>query len=100
MGGVQPPIVQRRKKKIKFQPNKLQIPLGGTRRDFSAGFTKEKIKSLISQDDDIRKILKDLVRVTMQKVDLLDMISTGSPDGVASTTEPSSIPENFDEYVE
>lgn len=39
------------------------------------GFTREHIKSLISHDEDIKKILKDLVRVTMQKVDLIDMIN-------------------------
>ncbi|XP_026749740.3 uncharacterized protein LOC113510484 isoform X2 [Galleria mellonella] len=65
---VQPQIQRGRKKKV-MQP-KMQPPIGG-RRDF--GFTKERIKSLISQDEDIRKILKDLVRVTMQKVDLLEM---------------------------
>ncbi|XP_047505262.1 uncharacterized protein LOC125049839 [Pieris napi] len=42
------------------------------RREF--GLTKENIKSLISQDTDIRKILKDLVRVTMQKVDLMQLL--------------------------
>lgn len=46
-------------------------PIGGRR---SFGLTKEKIKGLISHDDDIRKILRDLVRVTMQKVEVLDMI--------------------------
>lgn len=67
---VQPQILPRGRKKKKPLPN-LQLPIVG-RRDF--GFTKDRIKSLISQDGDIRKILKDLVRVTMQKVDLLDMI--------------------------
>ncbi|CAK1543844.1 unnamed protein product [Leptosia nina] len=43
------------------------------RRDF--GLTKDNIKSLISQDMDIRKILKDLVRVTMQKVDLMQLLN-------------------------
>ncbi|XP_045496899.1 uncharacterized protein LOC123695182 [Colias croceus] len=44
------------------------------RRDL--GFTKDNIKSLISQDMDIRKILKDLVRVTMQKVDLMQLMNS------------------------
>lgn len=72
---VQPQIQKERKKKPKSQPKSqsmIQPPIGG-RRDF--GFTKEKIKSLISNDEDIRKILKDLVRVTMQKVDLQDMLT-------------------------
>ncbi|VVC94287.1 unnamed protein product [Leptidea sinapis] len=43
------------------------------RRDLS--LTKENIKNLISQDADIRKILRDLVRVTMQKADLMQMLS-------------------------
>jgi hypothetical protein len=70
---VQPQLLQRaRKKKLKLPPPKnQQTPFGG-RRD--SGFTKERIKSLISQDTDIRKILKDLVRVTMQKVDLLEIV--------------------------
>ena len=56
------------------------------------GFTKDKIKSLISQDNDIRKILKDLVRVTMQKVDLLDLINTrrsgqNNPDASGNSEE-------------
>ncbi|XP_037867613.1 uncharacterized protein LOC110386589 [Bombyx mori] len=66
---VQPQINQLRKKKIK--PMGMLPPIGGRR---SFGLTKEKIKGLISHDDDIRKILRDLVRVTMQKVEVLDMI--------------------------
>lgn len=63
-----------RKKKVK-QPMSLQMqPPIGSRRSY--GFTKDRIKSLINEDDDIRKILKDLVRVTMQKADLVDMINT------------------------
>lgn len=100
MGAVQPTIVQRRKKKLKFQPNKMQAPIltGPTRRD-GGGFTKEKIKSLISQDDDIRKILKDLVRVTMQKVDLLDMMGPKVPADNGLTEPPTpKIP--FEDYEE
>ncbi|XP_045485149.1 uncharacterized protein LOC123689391 [Pieris rapae] len=48
------------------------------RREF--GLTKENIKSLISQDTDIRKILKDLVRVTMQKVDLMQLLKAKQTD--------------------
>ncbi|XP_073952654.1 uncharacterized protein [Choristoneura fumiferana] len=62
------PLNQRPKK------NKQQKPIGG-RRSMGMGFTREHIKTLISQDEDIKKILKDLVRVTMQKVDLIDMIN-------------------------
>lgn len=78
---VQPQILQRGRmkkpiKNVQMPPNMFDkakmLPIIG-RRDF--GFTKDKIKSLISQDDDIRKILKDLVRVTMQKVDLLQLIN-------------------------
>lgn len=42
-------------------------PIGGRR---GLTFTRDNIKSLISKDEDIKKILKDLVRVTMNKVDL------------------------------
>ncbi|XP_072949749.1 uncharacterized protein [Epargyreus clarus] len=66
-GPMQP--IRMRKKKFK-QP---LLPPIGSRRDF--GFTRENIKNLISQDDDIKKILKDLVKVTMQKVDLVEMIN-------------------------
>lgn len=57
---------ERQKIKPKFSPI---IP---QRRGLT--FTRENIKSLISKDEDIRKILKDLVRVTMQKVDLMQLI--------------------------
>lgn len=101
---VQPQIMQRgRKKKKMNQLSNLQLPFLA-RRGF--GFTKEKIKSLISQDEDIRKILKDLVRVTMQKVDLLEMMKTskGVPSaprrnsgGRASETSLNS--EDYESYV-
>lgn len=42
-------------------------PIGGRR---GLSLTRENIKSLINKDEDIKKILKDLVRVTMNKVDL------------------------------
>ncbi|KAG6441701.1 hypothetical protein O3G_MSEX001930 [Manduca sexta] len=87
---VQPLPQKGKKKRIKPQ---LKIPPVGGRRDF--GFTKEKIKSLISQDDDIRKILKDLVRVTMQKVDLMDMINGRSP--VAKNVK-SEVSDSEDDY--
>ncbi|XP_063394601.1 sporozoite surface protein 2-like [Cydia fagiglandana] len=65
----QKPIPQFMKQpKKKKQP---PVPLH-TRRD--SGNAREHIKSLISQDEDIKKILKDLVKVTMKKVDLLEMI--------------------------
>ncbi|CAH1635551.1 unnamed protein product [Spodoptera littoralis] len=99
--GMQQQMIQRRKKKVKLPPNKIPIP-PQTRRDFSAGFTKEKIKGLIAQDNDIRKILKDLVRVTMQKVDLLDMINSNNKRDDEDVTEITSpTPEfNLDEYDE
>ncbi|KAM3967104.1 uncharacterized protein ACR2FA_011953 [Aphomia sociella] len=88
---VQPQIQQRgRKKKLK-QQSKLQPPTGG-RRDF--GFTKERIKSLIAQDADIRNILKDLVRVTMQKVDLLEMINARRNANIKSEKSNDS----YEEY--
>ncbi|CAK1579097.1 unnamed protein product [Parnassius mnemosyne] len=69
----QPPLHQKgKKKKLRTIPE-LQPPIGGRR---NVEFTRQHIKSLISQDQDIRKILKDLVRVTMQKVDLLEMINS------------------------
>lgn len=40
----------------------------GSRRGLT--FTRDNIKSLINKDEDIKKILKDLVRVTLNKVDL------------------------------
>ncbi|KAH9645047.1 hypothetical protein HF086_005592 [Spodoptera exigua] len=97
--GIQQQMIQRRKKKVKFQPNKIQMPQQ-TRRDLS-GFTKEKIKGLIAQDNDIRKILKDLVRVTMQKVDLLDMLNSNKRDDeeVTEITSPTSL-FDLEEYDE
>lgn len=44
------------------------------RRSGGVSFTKDHIKKLISHDEDIKKILRDLVRVTMQKINVLDMI--------------------------
>ncbi|XP_075976324.1 uncharacterized protein LOC142976700 [Anticarsia gemmatalis] len=85
---VQPQI--RKRKKMKIQMDKMQPPIGSRR---SFGFTKEKIKSVISQDDDIRKILKDLVRVTMQKVDLMDMVN--GPQNVPEQTPVTSAEYNL-----
>lgn len=90
-----PPILRRKKLQ---QPGSLMSPMAlsdlqmpiNSRRDF--GFTKEKIKSLISQDNDIRKILKDLVRVTMQKVEVMDMVKDKT-----ETTTPSKN-EDEDDY--
>lgn len=45
----------------------MMPPIDGRR---ALSFTRDSIKSLISKDEDIKKILKDLVRVTMSKVDL------------------------------
>ncbi|CAG4933904.1 unnamed protein product [Parnassius apollo] len=70
---LQPPLNQKGKKKQTQLVSGLQPPIGGRR---NVEFTRQHIKSLISQDQDIRKILKDLVRVTMQKVDLLEMINS------------------------
>lgn len=44
------------------------MPPIGSRRGLT--LTRDNIKSLINKDEDIKKILKDLVRVTMTKVDL------------------------------
>lgn len=41
---------------------------------------------MISQDEDIKKILKDLVRVTMQKVDLMQMME--QPGAAAPRDSP------------
>ncbi|XP_059054644.1 uncharacterized protein LOC131848723 [Achroia grisella] len=87
------PQVQRPRKKKGKQQLKMQPPIGG-RREF--GFTKERIKSLIAQDDDIRKILKDLVRVTMQKVDLLEMINARRNGNVNIETTNNS-DEDYDD---
>ncbi|KAL4714655.1 hypothetical protein ACJJTC_012572 [Scirpophaga incertulas] len=86
----QPPIMkQNRNKKLIQLPNH---PPNGSRRQ--SGFTKDKIKSLISQDDDIRKILKDLVKVTMQKVDLVQMIDSQRNNIVKNTDEYTNSEEN------
>ncbi|CAH2234441.1 uncharacterized protein LOC120626951 [Pararge aegeria] len=69
---IKPP--RERRKKQKF-PAPIQPPLPGRRGLGPIAFTRENIKSLISQDEDIRKILKDLVRVTMQKVDLMQLLN-------------------------
>ncbi|XP_013167074.1 PREDICTED: uncharacterized protein LOC106117345 [Papilio xuthus] len=69
----QPTLNQRAKRPKMRQVPGLQPPLANRR---NIEFTRQHIRSLISQDQDIRKILKDLVRVTMQKVDLMDMIKT------------------------
>lgn len=58
------------KEKRKIRP-KIQPPVPERR---GLSFTRDNIKSLISKDEDIRKILKDLVRVTMQKVDLMELL--------------------------
>lgn len=100
MGPVQPQPFLRRKKRLRSPPN--NIPPGfPTRRDFSV-FTKEKIKGLIAKDDDIRKILKDLVRVTMQKVDLQDMINAnGYRYNDFNTLTSTTVGETYvDDYVE
>ncbi|KAJ8718867.1 hypothetical protein PYW07_016423 [Mythimna separata] len=93
INGVHPPNMKRKR-------NRPPLPLLPTRRDFS-GFTKEKIKGLISKDDDIRKILKDLVRVTMQKVDLQDMINANQNGyGDVNTDLPMTYTTVEDDYVD
>ncbi|XP_060802204.1 uncharacterized protein LOC132902162 [Amyelois transitella] len=82
----QPQVLRTRKKKIR-----PSAPMVNGRRDF--GFTKDNIKSLISQDEDIRKILKDLVRVTMQKVDLQEMIKSRRMAFIATSTEGTTLAE-------
>ncbi|CAB3235333.1 unnamed protein product [Arctia plantaginis] len=69
-GPTMPDQPTRKRKRIKFPAANMQMPINSRR---GLGLTKEKIKSLINQDGDIRKILKDLVRVTMQKVDLIEL---------------------------
>ncbi|XP_047532113.1 uncharacterized protein LOC125067497 [Vanessa atalanta] len=69
----QPNIKPLKTKQNKMKPILPQIPPVPGRRGF--GFTKENVKALISKDEDIRKILKDLVRVTMQKVDLMNLLN-------------------------
>ncbi|XP_028174319.1 uncharacterized protein LOC114362932 [Ostrinia furnacalis] len=92
----QPQIMRGRKKKIKptMEEMGLQLPFGARK---SLGFTKEKIKSLISQDADIRKILKDLVRVTMQKVDLLEMVKARRSNA-GRNSETSLNSDDYDSY--
>ncbi|CAH2040210.1 unnamed protein product, partial [Iphiclides podalirius] len=70
----------------------LQPPIDGRR---NVEFTREHIRSLISQDQDIRKILKDLVRVTMQKVDLMEMINSRR-----AVNDVNSEEEKSDDYQE
>ncbi|OWR44072.1 uncharacterized protein LOC116769226 [Danaus plexippus] len=72
---VQPilPTMQPRGRRNKIKPLLKEMPQPKRR---GLSFTRENIKSLISNDDDIRKILKDLVRVTMQKVDLMELINS------------------------
>ncbi|XP_045767341.1 uncharacterized protein LOC123868777 [Maniola jurtina] len=85
---IQPDVMppgQRRKKPIMSLP--LRPPLPGRRGMGPMAFTRENIKSLISQDEDIRKILKDLVRVTMQKVDLMQLMSSNKPNGGTARPE-------------
>nr|XP_034828773.1 uncharacterized protein LOC117986061 [Maniola hyperantus] len=77
---------RQRRKKPKI-PLPLQPPLPGRRAMGPLAFTRENIKSLISQDEDIRKILKDLVRVTMQKVDLMQLINSNRPNAASARPE-------------
>lgn len=79
------PLNQKGKKK---KPRQDQIPPVDGRRN--VGFTRDYIRSLISQDQDIRKILKDLVRVTMQKVDLMEMINSRRSVNIVDSNENKS----------
>ncbi|CAH0723949.1 unnamed protein product, partial [Brenthis ino] len=67
-----PPILKPNMQKERRKDQPKLSPTIPQRRGLS--FTRENIKSLISKDEDIRKILKDLVRVTMQKVNLMQLI--------------------------
>ncbi|XP_068624948.1 uncharacterized protein [Battus philenor] len=83
----QPPLNPRGKRgKIRQLPV-IQPPMDGRR---NVEFTRQHIRSLISQDQDIRKILKDLVRVTMQKVDLMEMIKARREVNNLNTEENNS----------
>ncbi|CAH2085797.1 unnamed protein product [Euphydryas editha] len=64
------PPTERRKKIRPQMPSMPPIP---QRRGLA--LTRENVKSLISKDEDIKKILRDLVRVAMQKVDLMQLLS-------------------------
>ncbi|XP_046967594.1 uncharacterized protein LOC124535426 [Vanessa cardui] len=85
----QPNIKPLNKKQNRMKPISPQMPQVPGRRGL--GFTKENIKALIAKDEDIRKILKDLVRVTMQKVDLMNLLN-GKQN--AKQKEESSIDSN------
>ncbi|XP_050349226.1 uncharacterized protein LOC126772736 [Nymphalis io] len=87
---MKPPMLKQKKMKPQL-PLILPVASASGRRGF--GFTKENVKALISKDEDIRKILKDLVRVTMQKVDLMNLLK-GRQN--VKTKEDSSIDNDSD----
>lgn len=69
------------------------LPPLGSRRDF--GFTRENIKNLISQDEEIKKILKDLVRVTMHKVDLVEAVKSRQ-NAMVATEATTDLSDEYD----
>ncbi|KAI5634230.1 hypothetical protein NE865_13031 [Phthorimaea operculella] len=99
-----PPMVRpnKRKPNMMGRPN-AQIPLLppiGSRRELG-GFTRENIKNLISHDQDIKKILKDLVRVTMTKVDLVEAVNARRNMELHKYTTTTPITRDDDEdYVD
>ncbi|XP_052739953.1 uncharacterized protein LOC112043573 [Bicyclus anynana] len=86
-----PPRERRKKQKFPFP---MQPLLPARRVTGYPGFTRETIKSLISQDEDIRKILRDLVRVTMQKADLMQMMNGRQAAQATPARADDSDPDN------
>ncbi|KAJ2947328.1 hypothetical protein O0L34_g17041 [Tuta absoluta] len=94
----------KRKPNMMGHPNpNPQIPMFppiGSRRELG-GFTRENIKNLISHDQDIKKILKDLVRVTMTKVDLVEAVNARRNMELHKYTTTTPVArDDEDEYID
>ena len=85
------PISPNMQKQIRKIRPKLQPPIPERR---GMSFTRDNIKSLIAKDEDIRKILKDLVRVTMQKVDLMELMKNRNAEKMNSDASNESESDN------
>lgn len=71
-------------------------PISGRR---GLSLTRDNIKSLINKDEDIKKILKDLVRVTMNKVDL-NTRKSGTPSEKVTRRDRETEKKEEDDYLE
>lgn len=83
----QPNIQPQNERRKKAKPQMPPIQPIPQRRGLA--LTRENVKSLISKDEDIKKILRDLVRVAMQKVDLMQLINA-KQNAVTSDPERSA----------